>query len=748
MELNIKNLQRKIRKKKFPFFRQVDQFDCGPACLRIISKFYGKNFNSEHLRDVCNITPDGITIKSLIKGAESIGFQAIPAKISYDILSQKAPLPCICYWRDRHYLVVYDANDKNVKVSDPSHGLITYKKSDFIKAWQNIDNIKEQTDGVAVLLEPKANFGKQKDTDFSKGLKAILPYLKGYEKYFYQVFLGLFVGSFIQLILPFLTQKLVDTGINLGDINFIYLILIAQLSLFFSQSVLSVIRGWILLFVGSRIGISIASDYLNKLLRKSLSFFDSKTSGDILQRINESARIENFLTTVPETVFSYINSIIFLFVLAYYSMKILLVFILGIIIYTLWVNYFMKKRRELDFRRFDESSGLNSNLIQIVNGIQEIKINLSDRRHIWNWEKIRIKFYQTSVSNLKLTQLQDVGGRFINEIKNIVVTFFAALLVVNGEITLGALIAIQFIIGQLNAPLTGLVNFLGSIQDAKLSLERFEDIDHETSEEVILNKKDLIKIPNDTYDIVLKNLNFSYTNDPDNLILKNINLVIPKGKVTAIVGDSGSGKTTLLKLLLKLYVPLSGNIFIGKNNLNHVETESWRSLCGTVMQDGHIFSGTIADNITESDNFGKVNTAKLIKCVELVNLDNLVNTMSSGLNSFVGSGGGSGRSLSGGQRQRLLISRAIYKNPKFLFFDEATSALDANNEMQIVSNLERFYKEKTVVIIAHRLNTVKKADQIIVLDNGAVKEIGTHDELVEKRDAYYTLIKNQLELGT
>jgi ATP-binding cassette subfamily B protein len=736
-----------FNKKSFPFYKQVDQFDCGPACLRIIAKYYGKNFSSEHLRDVCNITSDGITIKSLINGAEELGFQAMPAKIDYETLSKKAPIPCICYWRDRHFLIVYKFENNKVYVSDPSHGLIVYSKQEFLEGWLNTKNPKNDDEGVVVLLEPTPEFRTQEDTNFSVGLKALLPYLKGYNNYIFQIFIGLLVGSVIQLMLPVLTQKLVDTGINLNDVNFIYIILIAQLSLFFGQSFLQVIRGWLLLFIGSRISIFISSDYLNKLFKKSLSFFDSKTPGDILQRINESSRIENFLTTVPENIFSYFNSLIFLAVLGYYSWMILVVFSIGIAIYTLWVGYFMKRRKELDFKRFDESSGLNSSLIQLVNGIQEVKVNLSEKRHIWDWEKVRVKYYKTSISSLKLTQLQDVGGSLINQIKNIIVTFLAAIMVVEGQISLGELIAIQFIIGQLNAPLMSLVNFFRSIQDARLSLERFEDIDYITPHEKILNDKTAVDIPKIPYDISINNLSFSYVNDKTELVLKNINLTIPKGKITAIVGDSGSGKTTLLKLLLKLYIPYEGQINVNDNNLNNISTRSWRSLCGTVMQDGHIFSGSVADNITESKAEVRVDTQNLLNSVKIANLEELINALPSGFGSQIGSGGGSGRALSGGQKQRLLIARAIYKDPKYLFFDEATSALDANNEKKIVENLNDFFTGKTVVIIAHRLSTVRQADQIVVLNKGEIKEIGTHQELVEKKDAYYKLIKNQLELG-
>jgi ATP-binding cassette subfamily B protein len=436
-----------------------------------------------------------------------------------------------------------------------------------------------------------------------------------------------------------------------------------------------------------------------------------------------------------------------LLVLALYSIKIFLIFIIGITLYTVWIWFFMKKRAELDFKRFDASSGLNSKLIQLVNGIQEVKVNGSERKHIRGWEKVRVLYYKTSVSSLKLAQYQSVGGNIINEVKNILITVTGALLVMEGKLTLGALLAIQYIIGQVNAPLLGLVNFFRSIQDAQLSMNRFNEIDYVTPEEQILHDPNLLEAPKHSADIRMTDLNFSYTNDMSNLVLKNINLTIPKGKTTAIVGNSGSGKTTLLKVILKLYLPTKGDIFIENLNLKHISTSSWTSICGSVMQDGYIFSDTLAQNISESASEDSLNVDRLLHSVKLANIEELVNSLPLGFNSQIGAAGSSGRTLSGGQRQRVLVARAVYKNPHFLFFDEATSSLDANNERVIVENLKPFYAGKTVLIIAHRLSTVRDADQIVVLKNGEIAEIGNHDELIAKKGEYFTLIKNQLELG-
>lgn len=735
-------------KSKFPFYKQHDQYDCGPTCLKMIAKFYGKTFQLERLRQVCNITMEGVSARGIVEGAEAIGIQALPASIDFETLQKEAPLPCITYWRDRHFIIVYDISSKWVYVADSLLGHIKYSKDEYIKAWQNRKDDAINEKGIVILLEPSPDFYKQEgDNKNIKGLGLIFSYMSVDSKYVFQIFLGLLGGTILQLALPFLTQSIVDKGIVTGDINFIYVILIAQMMLVLSATFFSIIQGWLLLFVGSRASILIATDYLRKLLRKSLTFFDSKTSGDILQRINDSSRIEQLISSAPGTIFSYINALMFLFILMYYDLTIGLIFIIGIFLYVMWVKYFMKKREELDYKRFEENAGTNTSLMQIVDGIQEVKVNNSELRRIWSWEEIRIRLYKTSISNLKLIQFQTIGGTVINEVKNISITFLAAKGVIQGDITLGMMLAIQYIVGQINVPLNSFVGFLRNVQDARLSLERFTDIDFKSEEEITLNKDGLIKVNKDPQDIEINNLSFRYGGDRSPMVLKNINLKIPKGKVTAIVGMSGGGKTTLLKLLLKLYLPTEGNINIGNVNLNHIDTASWRSLCGSVMQNGYIFSDTIARNITESNSFGKYDEDKIINAVKVANIYEFVEGHPAGYNARIGPLGASGRSLSGGEAQRILLARAVYKDPNFIFLDEATSALDANNEMQIMKNLKEFYKNRTVVIIAHRLSTVREAHQIVVLKDGEINEVGNHKDLIENKGQYYSLVKNQLEVS-
>ncbi|WP_291960122.1 peptidase domain-containing ABC transporter [Maribacter sp.] len=733
--------------KKFPFFRQHDKHDCGPTCLRMIAKYYGLSVSIDRLRHACSISMEGVTPRGIIEGGESIGLKALPALVDFDVLSKEVPLPCISYWRDRHFLIIYKIANDIVYVADPMYGHLEYSKENYIKAWQNRKDENYGEDGLIIMLEPTPEFYAIEGEKPKKGLSLIFSYVTQKKKYLNQIILGLVGGSLIQLAFPFITQAVVDQGISTGSISFITILLVAQLTLFVSSSFFSLIQGWLLLFVGSRASILMSTDYLRKLLKKSLSFFDSKTPGDIIQRINDSSRIEDLISSMPGTIFSYFNAIIFLMILLYYDFVIFTVFIIGVILYVLWVQFFMKKREELDFKRFDESSSVNSSLIQIVGGIQEIKVNNSEMRRIWSWEEIRIKLHKTAISSLKLGQYQIIGSNAINEIKNILITFLAAKGVIDGTITLGMMLAIQYIVGQINVPLNSLIRFLREIQDAKLSVERFTDIDFITDEEKTLNERDLIEVRSEPSDIVISNLSFRYGGSKSPMVLKNLNLTIPKGKVTAIVGMSGSGKTTLLKLLLKLYLPTEGTIRINNLNLNQVDTGSWRKLCGTVMQDGYIFSDTVARNITESNSFGDYDNKAIINAVKSANIQEFIESHPAGYNALIGPPGSSGRSLSGGQAQRILLARAIYKNPNYFFLDEATSALDANNEKIINDNLKSFYKDKTVLVIAHRLSTVKDADQIVVLKDGEIVESGSHDELLQNKNEYFELVKNQLNLG-
>ncbi len=731
--------------KKHPFYRQYDQKDCGPTCLRMISKFHGKSYNGDYLREIANQTGDGTTLGGLADAAEKIGFSSLALNVAYETLSEQIPLPCIAHWRQRHYVVVYEANKEKLVIGDPAHGLITYTKADFIKGWITEKKPTDESEGVLLLLEPTPLFYEQEEklaikktlTDF------IFRYFRPYKSYLTQLFIGLFVASMLQLALPFLTQQIVDTGINTRNIDFVSLILIAQLVLFLSQSSIGIIRSWILLHTTSRVNLRMLSDFLMKLMSLPIAFFDSKTTGDILQRIRDHDRVQAFLSaTTLDVLFSSFTLLIFGAILFYYNSLLFLVFLIGSALYMAWVLLFLSRRAKIDYLYFDQASGNQSSTIQLINGMQEIKLNGSEKRRRWEWEAIQARLFKLNIRSLTLSQTQNEGGSFINQVKNILISYIAARSVINGEITLGAMLSVQYIIGQMNVPINNFIIFIRSYQDAKLSIERLSEIHNKTNEE---NKEDLLvtELPVNK-SIYLENVDFRYGSSASALVLKNIKLTIPDGKVTAIVGASGSGKTTLLKLLLKFYEPQNGNIHIGNTNLKNISYNFWRSKCGVVMQDGYIFADSIARNVSESDINGSINRPKLQEALNTANITEFVEQLPSGLNTRIGS---SGMGISGGQKQRILIARAVYKNPEFLFFDEATSALDANNEAVIMRNLDDFFKGKTVVVVAHRLSTVKNADQIIVLNKGEIVESGTHSELVTKQGYYYSLVKNQLELG-
>ncbi|MGP1993918.1 peptidase domain-containing ABC transporter [Zobellia laminariae] len=727
--------------RKFPFYKQADLKDCGPTCLKIIAKHYGKVINIQKLRNLSQTTRVGSSLLGVSDAAEKIALRSLGVKIDYEKL-KVAPLPCLLHWNKNHFVVLYKIKKDFIYLSDPAHGLLKYHKKEFLNSWIGNNSTELTEEGWALLLEPTPKFYdnelEESEKDFGAGF--IFRYLFKYKKILIQLIIGLVAGSVLQLIVPFLTQSIVDVGIQNQDVNFIYLILFAQLFLFLGRMGIEVIRGWILLHVSTRINISLVSDFFIKLMNLPISFFDVRMTGDILQRINDHRRIEQLLTTSSLSVlFSFVNLIVFGIVLAWYSLTIFLIFLFGSVLYFLWVIIFLKKRRDLDYKKFSVISQEQSKVIELVNGMQEIKLHNAEKQKRWGWEYIQAKLFRVSIKNLALEQYQMVGSDFINELKNILITAYSAILVIDGNITLGMMLAISYIVGQLNSPIAQLINFIRQVQDAKISLERLSEIHNKEDE----SQSDFEKINdlNEDADIKISKLSFKYLGTTK-LVLENLNFIIPANKVTAVVGVSGSGKTTLLKLLLKFYELNAGMIHIGQSDLKNVSQKSWRNLCGVVMQESYIFNDTIANNIAIGENF--IDKKKLIKAVEMANIASFIDSLPLTYNTMIGS---EGVGLSTGQKQRLFIARAIYKNPKFLFFDEATSALDANNEKVIMENLDRFFLNKTVFIIAHRLSTVKNADNIIVINSGKIVEVGNHKELIGRKANYFNLVKNQLELG-
>lgn len=730
----------------FPHFKQLDSMDCGPTCLRMIARYYGKVYSLETLRKLSFITRAGVSMLGISEAAESIGFKTLGVRIALNKLIKDMPLPCILHWNQRHFVVCYDI--KKTKdgyrfyIADPASKKISCSENEFKKCWISTRANGEEC-GAALALEPTPDFYDVTDerNKPQRSLTFFLKYLRPYKREIIQLFIGMLVASILQLIFPFLTQGLVDIGIRGRSINFIVLILAAQLIISASQLAVEFIRSWLLLHINARVNIALISDFLIKLMKLPLSYFDSKNVGDIMQRIGDHSRIESFLMgSSISTLFSFVNFFIFAIVLAIYNPVILLIFIVGNGLYIGWVSAFMKYRRELDIRRFEQAAGEQSNLIQIVTGMQEIKLNNCERQKRWQWERFQVKLFKISIKGQALGQIQQVGSVFFNQMTNIIISFIAAKCVVEGTMTLGMMVSLTYIVGALNGPVNSFISFIRQLQDAKISLERLNEIHNREDEEQNIHSKTNSLPANE--DIVIENLSFSYDGAERNYVLNDINLRIPSGKVTAIVGASGGGKTTLIKLLLGFYQPVKGTIKIGSRFLNEINPHLWRNNTGAVMQDGFIFSDTIVNNIAvASDN---IDNNRLKEAAETANIREFIDSLPLGYNTMIGM---EGNGISQGQRQRILIARTVYKNPHYIFFDEATNALDANNERKIMNHLHQFYKGKTVVVVAHRLSTVRDADNIVVIDNGQIAEQGTHQQLVDLKGKYYSLIKNQLELG-
>lgn len=732
----------------FPHYKQLDAMDCGPTCLRMVAKYYGKSVSLDYLRNKAEYGKLGVSMLGLAEAAESIGFKSVGAKITFEQLINDVPLPAILHWDQYHFVVLTpDSTAKKLVVADPARSVITMPKADFLRHW--VATLEDDVDkGTVLLLEPTPQFNLETSLGNTEvenqgklGWSYFITYLSQYKRYFLQMVLGLMLGSLLQIIFPYLTQSIVDKGINNRDFTFIQIVLLAQFMLLFSQTAVEFIRSRILLFVSTRINLSILSAFWSKLLRLPLWFFDTKHPGDIIQRIGDHQRIEGFLTgTAFSTLFAMVNLVVFSLVLLSYNASIFLIFGVASLLYLFWIRIFLRYRRKLDYQRFAIAARENNATMQLVYGMQEIKLNNAETSFRWAWEGLQAGLFRLKFKSLSLTQYQQIGAFFINQGKNILITFVVAKLVIDGQLTLGMMLAVQYIIGQLNGPIEQLIGFTQQAQDAKISLERLNDIHSLTDEEpphITLNHY----LPTE-HGISLQNVSFTYPGAGNDPVLSNITLEIPQGKVTAIVGMSGSGKTTLLKLLLRFYDNYKGEIMIGQTNLKNISPKFWRSISGAVMQDSFIFNDHIQKNITVTDD--PVNREQLFYACQTANILEYIEALPLGFFTKLGA---EGHGISGGQKQRLSIARAVYKNPRILFFDEATNALDANNEKVILENLQTFFKGKTVLVVAHRLSTVKNADKIVVLNQGGIAEEGTHMALTEKRGKYYELVKNQLELG-
>lgn len=729
----------------FPFVKQLDSMQCGIACISMICRFYGRNVDISELEGICHATTEGVSMHGIVDAAHKLGLETFVALASIDKLSD-INLPCILHWNQNHFVVLYKISKKgkSFHVADPGKGLVIYSADEFKKHWISSSSEGEGT-GIVALLNPKSSFTSYegllpKESTSKHSFRFLLGYIRQYKKYFTQIILGLSIGCILQLLMPFLTQWIVDIGIKHKDIGFIWLVLLGELMIVVGRTATDFIRRWILLHISMRINISLVSDFFIKLLKLPMSFFDTKLMGDLLQRIGDHTRVQNFLTgQVLNIVFTILSLMIFGIVLFIYNPPIFGMFAAGSLCYGFWISSFLKKRKVLDYELFEQQAKNQNRTYQMITSMQEIKLQDCECRRRWEWEDTQADLFNVQMKVLKLQQTQEAGSIFINEVKNILITVLAATAVINGQMTLGAMLAVQYIIGQLNSPVEQFMSFIYSLQDVKISLERINEIHKGKNEETEKNQAMEFE---SVKKICIEGIDFKY--DPHALkkTLEGVSFDIPEGKVTAIVGASGSGKTTLIKLMLGYYPVMSGKINIAGRNINEYNLKWWRRHCGVVMQDGVIFSESIARNIAVDD--GDIDVERLERAARIANIHEYIMELPLKYNTKIGR---DGVGLSQGQRQRILIARAVYKNPDFIFLDEATNALDAKNERAIVENLDEFYKGRTVVVVAHRLSTVKNADQIIVLDGGKVVEIGNHTSLIEKKGAYYNLVKNQLELG-
>jgi ATP-binding cassette subfamily B protein len=731
----------------FPHFAQLDAMDCGPTCLRMVAKHYGRSVSLEYLRTKTEYGKQGASLLGLANAAEALGFHTVGAKLTANQLLEEAPRPAILHWDQHHFVVLTPAAKKGmVQIADPAKGLLWLSPQELQQHWLSTQEAGERK-GIALLLEPTTQFYEADEnateTNSSRpfGWWSLLRQLSGYRRYLLQVGLGLLLGSLLQLIFPFLTQSLVDTGINTRNLHFIQIILAAQLTLLLSQTLVEFIRSRILLHISTRVNLKLLSAFWAKLLRLPIYFFDTKHPGDILQRLGDQQRIEQFLTgSALNTLFSLVNLLVFSIVLLQYNAQVFFIFALGSLLYWLWIRLFLRFRRRLDYQRFAIMARENNASMQLVYGVQEIKLNNAEHSFRWKWEGLQAAVFRLHFKSLSLNQYQQFGALFINQGKNILITFLVAKQVVDGQLSLGVMLAVQYIIGQLNAPIEQLIGFTQQAQDAAISLERMNDIqvldDEEPAHRVFQQR-----LPHG-HTLSLTQVTFTYPGAGNEPVLKNLSLQIPAHKTTAIVGMSGSGKTTLLKLLLRFYENYSGDVKLGEASIKNISPAFWRSQCGVVMQDSFVFNDTILKNITVTED--RIDMERVMAACRTANILSYIESLPLGFYTKLGA---EGVGMSGGQRQRLAIARAVYKQPQFIFFDEATNSLDANNEKVILENLQGFFAHKTVVVVAHRLSTVRHADKIVVMHAGEIAEEGTHETLVARKGKYYELVKNQLELG-
>ncbi|AIM35478.1 ABC transporter ATP-binding protein [Sphingobacterium sp. ML3W] len=712
--------------------------DCGATCLRIICKYFGVVISTTKLRDLCFTTNRGVNMLGIAEAAEELGLEPEASQLSVDKLDQVG-LPAILHWKQNHFVVLYKIQNEKFYISDPANKLIKYSREDFENNWYPSTEIgKGVLISLSIPTRSKHNFGK---SNSENKWKNILRYFSGHTNLFIQLFIGLILSGIFELSIPFLTQNAVDLGINQKNIDFLYFVLFSQLLFFIGQISISAFRSWTLLHISTRVNIEILTDFLIKLMKLPFSFFDKRTSGDILQRMEDQQRIEEFITkSFLDAIYSIIHVMIFGSILYFYSVRIFIVFFVCTILYIIWILIFMRSRKEIDIRQFDLSSLNSTYTVEMIQSIRDIKLNNAEQQIRLIWEDIQARIFKLKEKSLFVFQAQSIGSTAINSIRTILITFLSARAVIDGDITIGAMMAVQYITGSIDTPIKNVLGLIQSYQDASLSVERLNEI-YEAGEERVSVDNYTEIIPSNAF-IRFENVTFKYFGSGNRPIFTNLNMHFPAGKTTAIVGESGSGKTTILKLILRFYDLQAGIIKVGNCNLERIDFKIWRDACGCVLQDNIIFSNTIEENISIGSD--QIDYERLNEAIKIACLDDFINEQPFGLKTKIGN---AGKGISQGQKQRILIARAVYKQPKFIFLDEATNALDAKNEKNIINNLSSFFKNRTVIVVAHRLSTVKNADNIIVMEKGAIIEQGTHLQLVAKKATYFHLIKNQLELS-
>lgn len=722
---------------KFPFVKQTDSKLCGLACLSSICKYYGEDYSLNYLLDLCDIHSDGVSMLSLSKAAQTLGFKTLCVSIPY-VQLLLVDSPCILHWNQTHYVVLYriDSKKENFYISDPAKGKYSLSKQELLEHWFGANS-----NAPVLMLEPNKKFGtiKEKSRQSHSSFAIILGYLRTYHKYVLQLAIGLLFTSVLQVVFPIMTQIIVDKGIQSRNINLLWWILACWMIIVLAKTLTEMIRKWILLHITMRVNVSLISDFIAKLLSLPMSYFESHSIGDLSQRVGDHNRVQIFLTSqLLDSTFSVITFLVFSVILLIYNKAIFAIFMLGSLLYTLWILLFLKRRKLIDYETFEVEAANQSKTYQILASIQEIKLQNCRTRRRWEWEDLQAVLFSIKQKALRLQQIEESGSVFITEIKNILITVFSASLVIYDQLTLGEMMAISFIVGQLNSPLYQIMGLIYSFQDMKISLERINEVHYAKSEAEQFGELRCIERSS----IQLSHVYFKYDRSIPIYAIEDVSVELEAGKVTAIVGWSGSGKTTLVKLMLGYYNNYAGEIKISGINMRNFNIDWVRTQFGVVMQDGFIFTESIARNIAVDDN--DIDWERLDYAARISNIKDYIDKLPLGYNTLIGR---EGMGLSQGQKQRILIARALYKNPRFLILDEATNALDATNECIIVNNLAKFCHDKTVLVVAHRLSTVRNADRIIVLHQGRVVEVGSHDSLIDHKGHYYNLIKNQLELS-